>query len=267
MMTEEEFRIRLNKKSNTKIFDIPIRQCTLDEILDDIGYDKFKHTREFVNLNIDSFNDEISKNIEEYMYDVKEKLMLDYQGVGYDMIFDLYDMVLYVPFIMEMFIDFLKMFTYCKEIYVKHIPAIDEMLIIYYIEEESFKVTLTRKSFEEFMDMFSILNFTVRVDRSRVKDSDSVKEFDRQAKEIKEKYGVKGRQDITLESITSALIDSDNPNYTHESIGSKTIYQIMNSFGRMCKMRDNDFMNLIRVNATKIKEEDIKSSMWYCNLY
>lgn len=267
MMDEEEFRIRLNKKSNVDVMGIPIKQLTLDEILDCVGYSKFKYTREFVNLSLDSFHDDMVKNIEDYMFDVKEALMINYPDIGYDLVFDMFDMCLYVPFIKDMFMDFMNVFTYCDDIVIEHVPFIDEMLIIYYVDGVSNKLSLTRDLFYKMIDLFSILNYTVKVDRDKIVDSDAVKEFDKKAKEIKEKYGVKSKNDVTLESITSALIDSDNPNYTHESIGSKTIYQIMNSFSRMCKMKDNEFMNLIRVNCSKIDENEIRKSSWFYNLY
>lgn len=267
MLSEEEFRIRLNKNMKCDVFGIPIKQVTLDEILDSIGYQRFKYIREFVNLSLDMFDDKIARDIEDYMFEIKEQLILEYPDVKYEIDFDLFDLCNYVPFVKTMFIDFLKTFTECEDVSFEHIQFTDEMLIIYFIEGKSNRLTLKRSDFIEFVDLFSILNFTVRVDRNRPKDSASVKEFDKKASEIKEKYGFKSKSDITLESIISALIDSDNPNYTHESIGSKTIYQIMNSFNRMCKMKDHEFMNLVRVNATKIKESDIKSNMWYYNLY
>lgn len=267
MLSEEEFRIRLNKNMECDIFGLPIKQVTLDEVLEDIGYQKFKHIREFVNLSLDMFDDKVANDIEDYMLDVKEQLILAYPDVKYEIEFDLFDLCLYIPFAKTMFIDFLKTFTRCEDISFEHVQFTDEMLMIYFIDGQSNKLRLNRNDFNELIDLFSILNFTVRVDRNRHKDSASVKEFDKKANEIKEKYGFKSKSDVTLESITSALIDSDNPNYTHESIGSKTIYQIMNSFNRMCKMKDNEFMNLVRVNATKIKDSDIRSSMWYYNLY
>lgn len=267
MMSEEEFRIRLNKNMKTSIYNIPIKQLTLDEILDDIGYDKFKHIRDFVNISPTTINDGVKGELDEFMFDIKEYLMLAHPSVGYDLIYTFFDMCLYVPFISQMFVEFLKTFTYCDEVIIQHVPFIDEMLIVYYIDGQSNKLSLTRKSFDDFIDMFSILNYTSRVNREFVEDSEAVKEFDRKAREIKEKYGVKESASVTLESITSALIDSDNPNYTHESIGCKTMYQIMNSFSRMCKMKDNDFMNLVRVNSSKIDENTIKESAWYYNLY
>ena len=266
-MREEEFRIRLNTNKPVNIFGLKVRQLTLDEVMDDIGYDKFKQVRDFVNLDISSFSDEISSSIEEYMLDVKECLILNYPTTNYDMTYDLYDMCLHVPFIKTMFMDFIKTFTTCEDVIINHMEVVDEMTILYTQDERFESLTLNRQTFYEFMDLFSILNFTVRVDRDRVRDSESVKEFDRKANEIKKKYGFKSKQEVTLESITSALIDSDNPNYTHESIGGKTIYQIMNSFNRMCKIKDNEFMNLVRVNATKIDSNDVKANMWYYNLY
>lgn len=267
MIDEEEFRIRLNKCSSVDIMGMPVRQITLDEILDVVGYKKFRYIRDFVNFDIENLNEDILEMINEYMFDVKERLMMEYPCVGYDLLFDMYDMCLYVPSINELFIEFIQTFTYCEDVVVEHIAFIDEMLIVFYVDGKSNKLSLNRKQFEEFIDYFSILNYTVRVDRSKQKDSESVKEFDRKANEIKEKYGIKSKNSMTLESITSALIDSDNPNYTHESIGSKTIYQIMNSFSRMCKMKDNEFMNLVRVNCSKIDEDEIKKSSWFYNLY
>lgn len=267
MIDEEEFRIRLNKCSDVDIMGMPVKQVTLDDILDVIGYKKFRYIREFVNFDIDNLNEDISKTISDYMFDVKEHLMFEYQNVGYDLVFDMFDMCLYVPFIKEMFIEFLHTFTYCEDIVVEHIAFIDEMLIVFYVNGNSNKLSLNRSQFDEFIDCFSILNYTVKVDRDKKQDSESVKEFDRKAKEVKDKYGIKSKNNVTLESITSALIDSDNPNYTHESIGSKTIYQIMNSFSRMCKMKDNEFMNLVRVNCSKIDEDEIRKNSWFYNLY
>lgn len=266
-MSEEEFRIRLNKNMRTTIYNIPIKQLTLDEILDDVGYDRFKYIRDFVNMSPQTMNGDIVGELDDFMFDIKEQLMLLNPTVGYDLIYTLFDMCLYVPFVKQMFIDFLKTFTYCEEIIIQHIAFVDEMLIIYYIDGQSNKLSLDRQAFDDFIDMFSILNYTSRVNRDVVEDSESVKEFDRKAKEIKEKYGVKESATVTIESVISALVDSDNPNYTHESIGCKTMYQVMNSFSRMCKMKDNDFMNLIRVNASKVDENAIKESAWYYNLY
>ena len=266
-MREEEFRIRLNTNKSATIFGLNVKQLTLDEVMDEIGYDKFKQVRDFVNLDISSFNKELANSIEECMFDIKEHLIINYPDTHYEMTFDLFDLCLYIPFIKSMLIEFIEMFTTCRDVIVNHMEVVDEMTILYTQGNGFESLTLTRDNFIEFIDLFSILNFTVRVDRNRANDSESVKEFDKKANDIKEKYGFKSKQEVTLESITSALIDSDNPNYTHESIGGKTIYQIMNSFNRMCKIKDNEFMNLVRVNATKIDNNDVRANMWYYNLY
>ena len=266
-MNEEEFRIRLTKQHNVDIFDLPIKQITINQILDEIGYSKYKSIREFVNLDLNMFEAKMVKDIENYMYEVKEALMSEYSDVGYDIDFTLFDLCLYVPFINDMFVDFLHMFTYCESVQVQHIAPFDTMLIVYSIDDTPHKLSLTRKQFEKFIDLFSILNYAVPIDNERSHDSESVKEFDRKAEEIKSKYGIKPKQDITIESIISSLIDSDNTSYTHENIGFKTMYQIMSSFYRMCKIKDNDFMNLVRVNCSKISESDIKKASWFYNLY
>lgn len=263
-MTEEEFRIRLNVKKPVTIFEMEVRQYTLDEILDVIGYKNFNYMRNFVNLTTDSLDKKVADDIDEYLFNIKEQLMIQYSGVGYDFDYTLFDMCGYVPFINSMFVEFLTTFTIHSDIEVSHVPVFDEMIIRY---DGSKNLVLSREQFDEFMDMFSILNYSVKVDRNFVKDSEAVKEFDDRAKEIKEQFGWQERQEVTLESITSALIDSDNSSYNHENICDKTIYQILNSFNRMCKLKDNEFMNLIRVNCTSIKEDDIKKSTWYYNIY
>lgn len=275
-ISEEEFRVRLNVKKPVEIYGLEVKQYTLDDILDKTGYLKFNRLRNFVNLNIDSFEDSVSKEIDDYMFTIKENLMMSYPYAGYDIDYNLFDMCCHVPFIKNMFIDFLYAFTIgCEDILVEHNPNFNKLTILYTNlnksednnKEKIEQLTLDSVQFDDFIDLFSILNFTVRVDRSTVKDSESVKEFDKKAEEIKSQYGFKSRQDITLESITSSLIDSGNTSYNHENIGGKTIYQIMNSFNRMCKIKDNAFMNLVRVNSSKIKDDDIKKNMWYYNLY
>lgn len=275
-ISEEEFRVRLNVKKPVEIYGLQVKQYTLDDVLDKTGYLRFNRLRNFVNLNIDSFEDGVSKEIDDYMFTIKESLMMSYPYAGYDIDYNLFDMCCHVPFIKNMFIDFLYAFTIgCEDILVEHNPNFNKLTILYTNlnksedndKEKIEQLTLDKVQFDEFIDLFSILNFTVRVDHSMVKDSESVKEFDKKAEEIKSQYGFKSRQDITLESITSSLIDSCNTSYNHENIGGKTIYQIMNSFNRMCKIKDNEFMNLVRVNSSKIKDDDIKKNMWYYNLY
>ncbi|MEG2546343.1 MAG: hypothetical protein RSA51_07270 [Niameybacter sp.] len=264
-MNEEEFRIRLNMGQAVEIFGLKVRNYTLNEIVEDLGYSKFKYLREFVNLEPDSFEEEMNKSIEAYMYEVKEYLVMTYQDIEYDLDFTLYDMCAYIPFIKAMFIEFLQTFTMYEDISVEHKVEADKLKIEC---DRSLTLELNREEFEAFLDYFSVLNFTTKVDRGRTQDSQSVKDFDKKAQEIKMKYGVKNKQGITLESIISALINSNNPNYTHKDIGCKTIYQIMDSFGRICKMKENDFMNLLRCNGmSKIGEEEVRRSMWYYNLY
>lgn len=275
-ISEEEFRVRLNVKKPVEIYGLQVKQYTLDDVLDKTGYLRFNRLRNFVNLSIDSFEYGVSKEIDDYMFTIKESLMMSYPYAGYDIDYNLYDMCCHVPFIKNMFIDFLYAFTIgCEDILVEHNPNFNKLTILYTNlnksedndKEKIEQLTLDKVQFDDFIDLFSILNFTVRVDHSMVKDSESVKEFDKKAEEIKSQYGFKSRQDITLESITSSLIDSGNTSYNHENIGGKTIYQIMNSFNRMCKIKDNEFMNLVRVNSSKIKDDDIKKNMWYYNLY
>lgn len=267
-MSEEEFRIRLNKGMNVDIFGIPVRQYTLDEVLDNLGYDKFKYLREVVNTSIDLFTPDMRRDISDYMFEVKTSLMVRNQDVPYDIDFDLFDMCLYAPIINNLFIDFMNTFTYATEISLKHIEESDEMVIFYKVDGMDRKLSLTRENFVEFVDLFSILNFSVRTNKEKhINNSKAVEDFDKKAKEIKDKYGIKDKHDITFESITSSLINSENPNYTHESIGSKTMYQIMDSFSRMSKFKDNEFMNLVRVNCSEIDKNEVSKSSWFYNIY
>ena len=266
MLSEEEFRIRLLQNMECDIFGLKVKSITLDDILNRIGFDKYKQLREFVNLTLDTFQDEIAKEIENYVLDKKEVLLLNNPYAHYDMSYDLFDLCLHVPFINKMFIEFLNTFTYCTYIEVQHIALTDEMLIVYFTDKEADKLKLNRFEFVEFMDFFSILNFTTRVPKEHYTESESVKEFDRKAKEIKEKYGFRNKSDITLESIISSLVNS-GVNYTHENIRSKTMYQIIDSFNRICKIKENEFMNLIRVNKADVKEGDVRRSAWYYNIY
>lgn len=268
MMSEEEFRIRLNKKMKVDIFGIPVRQYTLDEVLDGLGYEKFKYLREVVNTSIDLFAPDMKRDISDYMFEVKTKLMVRNPDMPYDIYFDLFDMCLYVPVINNLFIEFMNTFTYATDISLRHIEESDEMVIFYKLEDEARKLSLDRKGFNELIDLFSVLNFSVRTSKDKyITNSKSVEDFDKKVKEIKDKYGIKDKHDITFESITSALINSENPNYTHESIGNKTMYQIMDSFSRMCKFKDNEFMNLVRVNCSKVDKNEISKTSWFYNIY
>lgn len=262
-MNEEEFRLKLNLNLPVEIYGLQVKQLTIGEILDKTGYTAFNSIRNFVNFNIEYIEYDIAKEIKDYMFDVKENLIELYPSI-YKLDFSLFDMCYYVPFIRDMFISFLKTFTIHKDFVVFHQQTLDELIITYDDEQ----LSLNRIQFESFIDLFSILNYTTKVDREIIKQNDKVKDFDNKVDEIKKRCGFKEKQDITLESIISALIDSDNTSYTHETASSKTIYQVMTSFHRMCRIKDNEFMNLIRINSTqKIKERDIKNSLWYYNFY
>lgn len=249
MTNELNYRNKLLlKKLDANILGLNIKQFTVNDI-DDVGYEEFNRKRQFIFLNKNTFSDDaLAMEIDKYMMEIKETLMFQYQDILYDIDYNLFDLISYIPFINDMFIEFLEFFTINKIHKVYHVPEDDEMVIIY----DDKLMHINRNQFDDLLRMFSILNFSTDLfnEDSKIAKAKEVYDFDKQVEELKGKYSFikEKKEDITFNSILSWLCN-DGKGYTHENIGDRTIYQIMDSYSRRNYMSYCDLINNVRGNG------------------
>lgn len=237
-----------------KIYGLHLKQFRVRELL--TGFNKFNYMRNFVYyINKDSINDEYKREIDDFMFDVKEELMIKYGYVGYDIEYDTFDLVSYHPEYNAMFTMFLSYFTQDRISSAIHIPQLDRINITYNDTKVS---PISRKEFYDMMNRFCLLNYANEIleDNDKMEKTQAAIDFDKKKKELENKFGFKEKPTMTFNSILSWLA---NDGYTHDTLIYKTIFQVMDAFKRKNHMEYCKMINNARSNGLcNMKEAELK---------
>lgn len=252
--------IDVESYKNLLLFAMPVDICGLRlkqyrvrDLLCD--YDDFNAYRQFVYLTKDTVHKDIKKQIDDYMFDVKEQLAIGFKECNYDLEYDTFDLVGYIEYINNAFVNFLNYFTQHKIYEVSHVPSLDLLKIIY---DDTNVLCISRNQYSDMMNRFCILNYasSLEDDEDKIKKTKAAEEFDDKKRELEEKFGFKKKQDVTFNSILSWLA---NDGYKHETLIYKTIYQVMDAMKRKCYMDYCELINSARSNGNcNMKEAELK---------
>lgn len=235
------------------IYGLKARQMRIRDLL--CSYDSFNATRQFVYLTKDTMHKDIKSKIDEYMFDIKEYLAINFKECDYELEYDTFDLIGYIEYINQAFVEFLDYFTYHKIESVSHVPSLDLLKIVY---DDTKVLCLSRKQFNDMMDRFCILNYSNRLeeDDNKITKTKSAEEFDEKKKELEDRFGFKKKQDVTFNSTLSWLA---NDGYRHEALIYKTIYQVMDTIKRKNYMEYCRLINNARSNGTcNMKEGELR---------
>lgn len=255
----EDKHIDIESYKNLLLFAVPvslygleIKQYKVRDLL--CGYEEFNRYRQFVYLSKNTLHKQTKKDIDAYMFDVKEYLLMNYGEAGYSLEYDTFDLVAYVGYLNHAFVEFLTYFTQHTISDVTHIKEIDLLRIVY---DDTKVLCLNREQFGDMMNRFCILNYASSLsDTERIEKTSAAEEFDEKKKELEDKFGFKKKQDITFNSILSWLV---NDGFDHNLLINKTMYQVMDSMRRKGYMEYCKLINNARSSGNcNMKEAELK---------
>lgn len=237
-----------------ELYGFKVKQYTVLELLTE--FNRFNYMRNFVyHINKDSINAKYKREIDLFMFDVKEMLVMEYDCVGYDIAYDTFDLVCYHPEYNALFVAFLNYFTDDNIQSAEHMPQIDRLNVTY---NDVNVCPLTREEFKDLLNRLCLLNYANEIDdiEDKVEKSEEAVDFDEKKRALKEKYGFKDKPTMTFNSILSWLA---NDGYTHETLINKTIFQIMDALKRKNHMEYCKLINNARSNGMcDMKEAELK---------
>lgn len=236
------------------LYGLHLKQFRVRELLTE--FNKFNYMRNFVYyINKDAIGEEHKKEIGDFMFDIKEYLMIGYPHAGYEIEYDTFDLVCYHPEYNAMFVMFLNYFTHDNILTATHKPELDMLEITY---NETKITPLTRTHFADMMNVFCLLNYANEIleDDEKIEKTQAAVDFDSKKRELEAKFGFKEKPSMTFNSVLSWLA---NDGYRHETLIYKTIFQVMDSLKRKNHMEYCKMINTARSNGLcNMKEAELK---------
>lgn len=262
----EDFRLFLTLGKEISIYNFHIRNYTIEEICE-MKYSEFNKRLSILMFDLNDLSIKDRKLFDDHMFQVKEDLMMEYSHIKYELDYDLFDLIGYVKPINDKFVDLMNFITYDKVIAISHDKTFDKLKFFIDIGDSCKVKVLSRKDFVNFIEMLNICVFADSGKKNKITLDDKAKVYEEEVRQIKEKYNIKDKKEITITSIISSECNS-NSSMTYDNIKNKTFYQLMDAYKVLNHFKYSELMDKIRCTGmVKMNENDIKKAFWSKDVY
>lgn len=262
----EDFRLFLTLGKEISIYNFHIRNYTIEEICE-MKYSEFNKKLSILMFDLNDLSIKDRKLFDDHMFQVKEDLMMEYSHIKYELDYDLFDLIGYVKPINDKFVDLMNFITYDKVIAISHDKTFDKLKFFIDIGDSCKVKVLSRKDFVNFIEMLNICVFADSGKKNKITLDDKAKVYEEEVRQIKEKYNIKDKKEITITSIISSECNS-NSSMTYDNIKNKTFYQLMDAYKVLNHFKYSELMDKIRCTGmVKMNENDIKKAFWSKDVY